>query len=299
LDRAWADVSDPRGGAYRMIAAGLHAGADLRSAARREARLKTIAVGATLAVGFGIVFLIYAPVLWLGVLSISDDPLSGRTGSFTLKWYRDLFAQEGWLDPLIRSIEIAAAVSLLCVIAALAVGRVLPRMRRGQALLLGAFLIPLVVPGIVTGIDMFIFYRVFAGLKMGAWSLILCHFTWAFPFALLGMLVVSIRFDFHLVEAAADLGAGSWRRFWDIERPLLMPGIVSAGLFGFLLSLTELPRSLYVYGRFQTLPLFTWAEASARASHVPLIYCLNALISVVSVGLGVLAVWQLGRRAKS
>ena len=281
-----------------MTAAGWHAAGDLRAAAERESRMKSIAIRMTLAVGFGLVFLIYAPVLWLGVLSISDDPLSGRAGPFTLKWYNDLFAQVSWLDPLIRSIEIAAVVSLLCVAAALLVGRALPRMRRGQALLLGAFLIPLVVPGIVMGIDMFIFYRVFVGLKMGVWSLILCHFIWAFPFALLGMLVVSVRFDFHLVEAAADLGAGSWRRFWDIERPLLMPGIVSAGLFGFLLSLTELPRSLYVYGRFQTLPLFTWAEASARASHVPLIYCLNALISIVSVGLGVLALWQLGRRAK-
>ena len=77
-----------------------------------------------------------------------------------------------------------------------------------------------------------------------------------------------------------------------------MPGIMTAGLFGFLLSLTELPRSIFVYGRFQTLPLYTWAEASARASHIPLIYCLNALISLVSVALSVLALWQLGRGAR-
>jgi len=282
-----------------IVAAALDGGLQLRAAARREARLTGIAVGATLILGFGIVFLIYAPVLWLGVLSLSDNPLSGLAGPFTLRWYRDLFDQQAWLNPLIRSIEIALVVALLCIAAALLVGRALPRMRRGQALLLGGFLLPLVVPGIVTGIDLFIFYRVFAGWKMGAWSLVLCHFIWAFPFALLGMLVVSIRFDAHLIEAAADLGAGPWRRFWDVERPLLMPGIVTAGLFGFLLSLTELPRSLYVYGRFQTLPLFTWAEASARASHVPLIYCLNALISLVSVALGTLALWQLGRRAKS
>ena len=101
-----------------MIAAGMRAGVDLRSAAGREARLNAMAVGATLAVGFGIVFLIYAPVLWLGVLSLSDDPLSGRAGPFTLKWYRDLFAQENWLNPLMRSIEkqertLAAALSMM------------------------------------------------------------------------------------------------------------------------------------------------------------------------------------------
>jgi ABC-type spermidine/putrescine transport system permease subunit II len=78
-----------------------------------------------------------------------------------------------------------------------------------------------------------------------------------------------------------------------------MPGIVSAGLFGFLLSLTELPRSIFVYGRLQTLPLFTWAEASSRSSQVPLIYCLNSLISAVSLGLSILAIRLLSRRRPS
>jgi ABC-type spermidine/putrescine transport system permease subunit II len=136
-------------------------------------------------------------------------------------------------------------------------------------------------------------------LKMGMWSLVLVHFIWAFPFALIGMLVISSRFDVRLLEAAADLGAGPWRRFWDIERPLLTAGIVTAGMFGFLLSLTELPRSIFVAGRTQTLPLFTWAETMSRGSHVSLIYCLNTLIAVVSVALSVLSVWMLGRRVKS
>jgi len=272
--------------------------AELRAAVRRERRLGTLAVRLTLLGGFGITFLIYAPVLWLGVLSISLDPLSGFPGPFTLQWYRSLFDQPAWVQPLIRSIEIALIVSVLCIAAATLVGRVLPRMAHNQALLLGGFLLPLVIPGIVIGINVFIFYRMLIGWKMGAWALVLCHFIWAFPFALLGMLVVSVRFDGRLLEAAADLGAGPWRRFWDIERPLLMPGIMTAGLFGFLLSLTELPRSIFVYGRFQTLPLYTWAEASARASHIPLIYCLNALISLVSVALSVLALWQLGRGAR-
>jgi ABC-type spermidine/putrescine transport system permease subunit II len=134
---------------------------------------------------------------------------------------------------------------------------------------------------------------------MGGWSLALSHFIWAFPFALLGMLVVSSRFDVRLLEAAADLGAPPWRRFWDIERPLLMPGVVTAGMFGFLLSLTELPRSIFVSGQDQTLPLYTWAETTSRGSQVPLLYCLNSLIAVVSVALSVLAVWLLARRARA
>ncbi len=54
-----------------------------------------------------------------------------------------------------------------------------------------------------------------------------------------------------------------------------MPGVATAAMFGFLLSLTELPRSIFVAGRSQTLPLYTWAETTSRGSHIPLLYCLN------------------------
>jgi putative spermidine/putrescine transport system permease protein/spermidine/putrescine transport system permease protein len=268
----------------------------VHKAARREARIIAISVWLTLIVGFGLTALIYAPVTWLGILSISGDPLSGLPGSFTLRWYASLFTDTRWLDPMIVSIEIAAIVSVLCMISATLVGRVLPRMKRGRGLMMTAFLLP---PGVVVGIDVFIFYRMFFSIKMGVWSIALVHFVWAFPFALIGMLVVSSRFDARLLEAAADLGASPWRRFWDIERPLLASGVATAGMFGFLLSLTELPRSIFVAAHTQTLPLFTWAETMSRGSHVSLIYCLNSLIAVVSVALSVLSVWLLGRRLKS
>lgn len=268
-------------------------------AARREARLIGLAVWLTLIGGFGITALIYAPVVWLGVLSISADPLAGLPRALTFKWYGDLFASTGWVKPMVISLEIAAIVAILCMVTAMLVGRALPRLRRGRGLLLGMFLLPLVVPGIVVGIDIFIYYKMFLHLKMGLWALVLVHFIWAFPFALIGMLVISSRFDVRLLEAAADLGAGPWRRFWDIERPLLMSGVVTAGMFGFLLSLTELPRSIFVAGRTQTLPLFTWAETMSHGSHVALIYCLNTLIAVVSVALSVLSIWILTRRVRA
>jgi ABC-type spermidine/putrescine transport system permease subunit II len=267
-------------------------------AAQREARLTRIATRATLIVATAITFCIYGPVLWLMVLSVSADPLSGLPGPLTSTWYQSLFSDQRWLEPLKHSLQIAAIVSVLCMTAAAAVGRVLPRMRKGAGPLLAAFLLPLVVPGVVIGLDIFIFYRMFLGLKMGMWSLVMVHFIWAFPFALIGVLVVSSRFDVRLLEAAADLGAGPWRRFWDIERPLLAAGVTTAGMFGFLLSLTELPRSIFVFGHTQTLPLFTWAETTARGSHVPLIYCLNSLIAGVSVVMSVLCVRLLRRRVQ-
>jgi ABC-type spermidine/putrescine transport system permease subunit II len=268
-------------------------------AARHQRQFVDIVSAISATLGLGLTALIYLPVVLLALLSFSLDPFSGVPKGFTLEWYAELFADPRWLDPLWLSLGIALATAVLCMVAATLVGRLLPRLRRARLGLLLLFLLPLIVPGIVLGIQEFAFWRIFLGIRPGIWLLVLTHFLWAFPFSLLGMLVVTFRFDVRLLEAAADLGASQWRRFVDIELPLIVPGIVTAGMFGFLLSLTELARSLFVRGGEVPLPVYLWAEASARTSHAPLIYGLNTLIALASTLISVLAVVILGRMARS
>ncbi|MGA8261784.1 MAG: ABC transporter permease subunit [Arenicellales bacterium] len=239
------------------------------------------------------VFLIYAPIVWLGVMSVSERPRTGSAGPFTLKWYYMLFQEPKWLDPLGTSVGIATIVAVLCMILATAVGRVLPQLGRRHGWLLPIFLVSLFVPGVVLGVEFVMYYHLFLGLKTGLWSITLGHFVWAFPFALLSVLVVSTRFDYRLLEVASDLGANPWERFWHIEYPLLLPGILTAGFFGFLLSFNELPRSIFLRGGETTLPIFTWAETAAHTTLVPLIYALSTIITVVSILLVVLALYVL------
>lgn len=278
-----------------MTAPGARA-ALISRAIRREGIL--LRAGTVAAIGLGCVgiLLMYGPVVWLGVMSISARPLTGKPGPFTLVWYDKLFADLRWLDPLMTSLGIATLVSILCMITATAVGRTLPHIGKAGVWLLLLFLIVLFVPGVMLGVDFIMFYRLFLGIRTGIWSLVLAHFVWAFPFALLGVLVVATRFDVRLLEVAADLGASGWRRFRDIEMPLLFPGILSAGFFGFLLSLNELPRSIYLRGGVTTLPLFQWAEASSHTTMVPLIYGLSTLITIASLLLTVFALRLLFKR---
>jgi ABC-type spermidine/putrescine transport system permease subunit II len=265
-------------------------------AVRRERVLLRIATSVVVVLGSIGILLIYGPVAWLGLMSISHRPLTGKPGPFTFEWYQRLAADLRWLDPLLTSLGIATIVSILCMIAATAVGRVLPHIGRSGVWLLLAFLLVLFVPGVMVGVDFIMFYRLFLGIRTGLWSLVLAHFVWAFPFALLSVLVVAARFDVRLLEVAADLGAGGWRRFRDIEVPLLLPGILSAGFFGFLLSFNELPRSIYLRGGITTLPLFQWAEAASHTTMVPLIYALSTLITIASLALTVFALRLLFRR---
>jgi ABC-type spermidine/putrescine transport system permease subunit II len=103
------------------------------------------------------------------------------------------------------------------------------------------------------------------------------------------MLVVTSRFDYRLLEAAQDLGASNWQRFWLIELPLLKPGVVSSGLFGFLLSFNELPRSIFLRSGQQTLPIYLWAESASHVSSIPLIYALSTIVAAISIFLTVTA----------
>ena len=162
-------------------------------------------------------------------------------------------------------------------------------MKRRGPLLIG-FLMPLMVPGIVAGVGLFMWYRLVIHVKMGVWSLALAHFVWAFPFALLAMLVVASRFDMRLMEAAEDLGATRWQRFWQIEVPILKPGIFAAGFFGFLLSFNELPFSIFMRAGQDTLPLYLWIQSGAHNTTVPLIYAMSTLVTIASIGLTFLAI---------
>lgn len=261
------------------------------TAERRLGRLAAIA-------GVAMLLLSYLPMLWLSLMSFSPDPLSGIPGRPTLRWYGMLFSDLRWLDPLWTSIGFGCVVGLACALVALVVARLVPHMRNRGALIT-MFLLPLFIPGVLMGVGLFIYYRVVLDLPTGAWAVMIGHFVWAFPFSLLVLLISTARFDTRLSEAASDLGASPWRRFVDIELPLIRPGIVAAALFGFLLSFNELPRSILLRGGTTTLPLYEWAQASSHTSNVPLVFSLSTLVLVASLLLICTAFWFLFGRSES
>ena len=240
---------------------------------------------AAVAIGLGAVamVLLYTPIVGLAVLSFSARPLSGIPWPLTTEWYTSLTVGNNarWLGPLGTSVAIALIVSFAATVVALLIGRMLPVMRRRGSLLV-TYLSVLVLPGILVGIAVLIFYRGLLSVRTGFWSVVLVHFIWALPFALLCILIVSVRFDRRLLEAACDLGASRYRQFVDVELPLLLPGISASAFFSFLLSFNELPRTLYARGSTITLPYYIWTASSSHSSQVSLIYALSALIMIAS-----------------
>lgn len=245
--------------------------------------------------GLLFIFLIYFPLAWLALMSISERPLSGIPLPFTLDNYRALFEDTRWVGPFGISLLIALFVGLLSAMAATLVGRNLPNARRsGLKLLL--CVIPLFVPGMSMGAALFIVFRAMMGLKLGYWSIVAGHFIWAFPFGLLVVLVLTTRFDYRLIEASEDLGASKLRTFFDIELPILRPGIVGAGLFGFLLSFSEVLRTIFLRGTATTMPIYNWTMAASQQSQVPIIFALATIILLVTLPLLAGVFWVLYAR---
>lgn len=245
--------------------------------------------------GFIAVALIYIPLVWLAVMSFSGQPLSGVPYPLTFANYRALFDDLRWVGPFWVSVILGLIVALTCTVAATAVGRLIPRLRRPGGPLLVA-LLPLFVPGLTMGAALFIFLRSLLGLRLGLWSIFIGHMVWALPFSLLLVLVTATRFDHRLVEAAADLGASPWRCFRDIEFPILRPGIIGAGVFGFLLSFNELLRSVFLRGSETTMPIYSWTMAASQQSQVPIIFSLATIVLAVTLPLMGAVFWLLFTR---
>lgn len=228
--------------------------------------------------GLIVILLMYIPLVWLAVMSFSGRPLSGIPYPLTMEHYDELMGGfEKWGEPLYESVAMGVVTGLVCMVVATAVGRAMPRMRKPGGVMLIA-LIPLFVPGLTMGAALFIFIRSFLDLRLGLWSIFVGHLVWSLPFSLLLVLIIATRFDHRLLEAAQDLGATKWRRFWDIEFPILRPGIVGAGIFGFLLSFNELLRSIFLRGSETTMPIYNWTMTASHQSQVPIIFSLSTII---------------------
>jgi len=245
--------------------------------------------------GLILLALIYFPLFWLALMSISERPLSGIPFPISFRNYLALVEDTQWTGPFLASLAIAAVVGLLSMVLATLVGRAIPKSRHPGTIVLLAVL-PLFVPGMSMGAALFIFLRTFLGLKLGFWSIFLGHLIWAMPFSLLMVLVLATRFDHRLLEAAEDLGASRWQMFWDIEFPILRPAIIGAGLFGFLLSFNEVLRSIFLRGTDTTMPVWNWTMAASQQSQVPIIFSLATVVLLVTLPLLAGFFWLLFAR---
>jgi len=248
-----------------------------------------------LAMFFGLlVVFLYAPILILLIFSFNDSelptfPLSG----FTLRWYHQ-FLTDPDLQAALKTSAIVAALSsvgavFLGVLASIALVR---RRFGGKAAVSALLLSPLVIPYVVFGVSLLLFFHA-AGIERSIMTVVIGHIVITVPYTILVLVPRLDQIEVSLEEAAYDLGASRLRTFRSIVLPLILPAIVAAFLIAFTTSFDEYAVASFVVGTTPTFPIFLYA-ALRFPSRLPEVVAVAVVVMIVSLAVVVAA--EIGRR---
>jgi putrescine transport system permease protein len=249
---------------------------------------------------FGFAFL-YAPIALLVVYSFNASRLVAVWAGFSTHWYAVLFADEQFRDAAATSLEVAAMAASLALVIGTAGGLALARFAHfpGRRLFAFALLAPLVVPEIILGLSLLLFFVACHELigwpaGRGVMTITIAHATFAASFVAVLVRAQLAGFDRAFEEAALDLGARPWIVLARITLPGIRPALISGWLLAFTLSLDDLVVASFVTGpSATTLPMAVFS--SVRLGVSPEVNALATLFLCAVFGLVAAAFFVVAR----
>lgn len=240
------------------------------------------------AYGILAIVLLYLPLVSVGFASISKARyLTFPIRRYSFQWYVDA-AESSTVSALVAtSLKVAILVTIISMVlgffGALAFARYNWRYR---GLFQKLILLPIFFPQAVLGLALLMWFNSIGIIP--TWkTAVVAHLVWIAPIATLIIAIRAYSFDPALEEAARDMGASTWLVLKEVTLPLLLPGVISAGLFAFLLSWGNFPLSLFTTGADSTLP--EWLYAKMVSGYSPLVPTVGILSVIGSFCLILLA----------
>ena len=233
---------------------------------------------------------LWAPVIILILFSFSKNRFGIRWEGFTLQWYADVIGNNAVREALIRSLTIASITIVVATIAGTIVAYGLYKYKfRGRETLRTAILLPMVIPSIVTGAALLVFFSRVIGIPLGYLSIIIAHITFSTPLAMFVVLGRMARIDWSLEEASADLGADRLTTLRKITIPVLLPAMVASAVLIFPWSFDDFIITYFVAGvGTTTLPIYIFSQLrygaiTAAISAIGTIFVVVSIIAVLLV----------------
>lgn len=251
---------------------------------------------------FGFAFF-YIPILSMIVYSFNASRLATVWGGFSTKWYVSLLSNQQVWDALILSLKIALVSATVATILGTMAGITLARFTkfRGRTLFSGLVTAPLIMPEVITGISLLIFFILTADWigwpgQRGFTTITLAHITFSMVFVTTIVNARMVQSDRAIEEAAMDLGSRPWQVMFDVTLPVISPAIVSGWLLAFTISLDDVVITAFTTGPGSTtLPLLIWSKVKLGVTpdiNAP------ATLMVLTVGAGVIAAGFILSRAE-
>ncbi|MGU3652673.1 ABC transporter permease [Mycolicibacterium sp. A43C] len=237
--------------------------------------------------------------LFLPIAVIVAFSFNKPAGKFNYTWQG--FTLDNWLDPfkypaLTDALKLSLEIALISTLIALVLGSLLAialvRQRfRGYRAVDTFVILPLTAPEVVMGASLLTLF-LDLGWAAGYTTILIAHVAFEVSFIAMTVRARVRGFDWTLEDASLDLGAGPLRTFFKVTLPLIVPGIVAAGMLSFALSLDDFIVTYFVSGSTVTYPLYV--NAAVKAAVPPQINVLATAILVISLIL--LAAGTLYRR---
>lgn len=233
--------------------------------------------------------LLYLPIVTLVVFSFNEAASISRWEGFSLRWYQAAFENSQVREVSIRSLWLAAtAAGIATVVATMAaLGTTRTSRFPGQTMIYALINQPLMVPEVVTGVALLIFFAVIKVQSgyTGMGYLVAAHTAFCIPFAYLPIRARLETMDLTLERAAADLYADPLQTFRWVTLPLLLPGIVAGYMLAFVISLDTVVITEFVKSAGQdTLPTYMLGQLRRIVTpEMNAIATLFLLLSVIAV----------------
>jgi len=225
---------------------------------------------------------LYLPIAVLILYSFNRDGVGGFPPKhLTLDWYRILSGDGAIWDAVINSLEVAFAAMVISLAFGIPAALALDRAHfPGKALFRRLVLLPLILPGIITGLSLLMLFNLMR-VNLSLATIILGHGTALISVATTEVFAGLQKLDRAQEEASLDLGANYWQTFWRITVPNLKLPIIGAALLIFTLSMDEIAVSFFLIGRDNTLPLEIWGRL--RRGITPEINAISTIIFLFSL----------------
>ncbi len=214
--------------------------------------------------------------------TFTPEMLNFDPAGYSLKHYEDFLTNSDWQGALKNSFAIAPVATIISVslgtLAAIGLSQPFVPFRRA---IMAIMISPMIMPLIISAAGMYFFYsRV--GLQGTYVGVVLAHAALGIPFVIITVTATLVGFDRSLTRAAANLGANPVTTFFRVQMPLILPGVVSGGLFAFITSFDEVVVVLFVGSAGQkTLPwqMFT----GLREQISPTILAVATILVAISI----------------
>jgi len=238
----------------------------------------------SLAVCSGLVIaFLWIPLIVIALYAFNGSNIQGwPIKNWTLHWFH-----VAWHDPDVRSslwLSVKAgllstgAALLLGTMAAAAVARFRFFGREAVSFLL---VLPLALPGIITGMALNSFLFTTAKLTPSLWTIVIGHATFCVVVVYNNVVARLRRSSPSLIEASYDLGADGWQTFRFVVWPVLSTALVAGGLLAFALSFDEIIVTTFTAGAQETLPIFI-LDNIERGQQLPIINVVAFFVIVVT-----------------